>query len=136
MRRRFTIGAVNIPPRLELTPLVDVVFNLLIFFAVTTTLISLRSGIPLDLPRAITGEKTPARILISIDRAGQFFWENSLVSREQLQQKLQETAKSRPGSWVLISADRAVAYERVVDVLDVVREIPGLEIALAVKPKK
>ncbi|MFN4182424.1 MAG: ExbD/TolR family protein [bacterium] len=136
MKRRFSPGVVSVNPRIELTPMVDMVLNLLVFFAVTTTLIATQRGMPLNLPEAVSGEELPARIVISLNPAGQIFWENSLVSLSELETKLEEVAGKSPQIWILINADRSVVYDRVVVVIDVARKVKGVHFALAVNPKK
>ncbi|MHA2609718.1 MAG: ExbD/TolR family protein [bacterium JZ-2024 1] len=136
MKRRFSPGVVSVNPRIELTPMVDMVLNLLVFFAVTTTLIATQRGMPLNLPEATSGEKLPARIVISLNQAGQIFWENSPVTLAELEGKLTQLAEKNPQIWVFINADRSVLYDKVIEVIDVARKVKGVQFALAVKPKQ
>jgi len=121
---------------LELTPLIDTVFNLLIFFAVSTTLISSRAGLPVDLPQAKTAETQKSKVMISVDRDGRIFYEDSPVTPEELEARLKQAVAQQPQVLVIVNADRRVVYDRVVQVLDVARSAGIHNLALAVKKER
>ncbi len=129
-------GANSSTVRLELTPLIDTVFNLLIFFAVSTTLISSRTGLPVDLPQAKTAETQKSKVMVSVDRDGRIFYEESPVTAEELEVRLKQAFAQQPQVLVIVNADRRVVYDRVVQVLDVARSAGISNLALAVKKEK
>lgn len=129
-------GANSSTVRLELTPLIDTVFNLLIFFAVSTTLISSRAGLPVDLPQAKTAETQKSKVMVSVDRDGRIFYEESPVTAEELEVRLKQAFAQQPQVLVIVNADRRVVYDRVVQVLDVARSAGIRNLALAVKKEK
>lgn len=116
---------------LDLTPLIDVVFLLLIFFLVTATFAQsqAQSSVPVDLPEGATGQTVGAdeRITvhlqddgtITVERAGD---EPSTVPDvEQLRRILGELHLEEPGTPVYLRGDREVPYGRVMEVLDTAR---------------
>ena len=119
------------PPRereldINLTPLIDVVFLLLIFFMVSTTFIK-ESQIKLTLPQAsATAKDDPAaQISVAIDQGGNVFVnEKALInsSVETVRAALQEAQGEAEDPAVIISADAASSYQAVVDVMDAARQ--------------
>ncbi len=105
----------------DMTPLVDVVFILLIFFIVTSVFKREELLLPLTLPSATTQplevESKPLTIELSSDRIA---FQGEVLSLEQLQDKLHTISnKERP---LLLRIDEAVTYKRVVALLDLLQQ--------------
>ena len=67
--------------KLELTPLVDIIFILLLFFAVSTTLITQKQGINVALPDAKTVIENDEGIVISINKDNLVYWEKQRIEK-------------------------------------------------------
>ena len=107
---------------INLTPLIDVVFLLLIFFMVSTTFATIRYGIKVDLPRTTTPEeKIEENIVISITKDNRIYLGKKWVKEENLVSLLRKEIK-RKGSLVIINADKEVKHGRVVRVMDLARK--------------
>ncbi len=111
----------------NLTPLIDVVFLLLIFFMVTTSF-TRETQIPLDLPKAdIEPLETKKESLeISIDQEGRYFINGkALVNRslETLKKGISLTMKSDKEISVIISADAKTPYQSVVTAMDAASQL-------------
>ena len=108
---------------LNVTPLLDLAFVLLIIFIITTPL--LENGVPLDLPTASdhpTPPLDPTSIrTISITRAGQVYLDNQPVDLAQLEQALTTFREEKPDAAVVVRADRALPYQQVMDVYSVIQ---------------
>jgi biopolymer transport protein ExbD len=115
--------------------MIDTVFNLLIFFAVSTTILSTKGGLRVELPKATTAEQHSVQIYVSIDRNGNVFIDNQPFTLPELKTRVQEKAAEGRPVTVLINADRRVVYERVVEVLDTLRQTDVKDIALAVEKR-
>jgi biopolymer transport protein ExbD len=108
--------------RIEMIPLIDVVFLLLIFFIYAMLSMTIHKGIPVLLPKAKTSLIDKEEYLsISITRDHGIFLDEREVPMEGLLQKLRERRKEQPQLRVFISGDRRIPYEWVVKVLDTVR---------------
>lgn len=117
-------------PRLEFTPLIDCAFILLIFFAVSTTLITSRSGMKVNLPKAATVEKIPEHAQISIAEDSAIYFEDSLVNEDTLGVMVKGRLMENPEISFVIGAEKTVPYDQLVRVLDVVRQSGGTKLAL------
>jgi len=106
---------------LNLTPMIDVIFQLLIFFMVATTFQDPEREIDVELPEASTGEPLEAEldeIVINIKRDGSLVLSGESVSRDELVRRLGRAAERDPETPVTIRGDRLVHHEQVVGVMD------------------
>ena len=111
---------------INLTPLIDVVFLLLIFFMVSTTFIK-ESEIELTLPQATEDirEELTEKIQVSIDRNGTVFVNQQALSSARLdaiRQALNRVREDGGDPVVVIRADAAASHQAVVDVMDASRQ--------------
>jgi len=122
-------------PVINLAPLVDIVFLLVIFFMVTSTFITPETGLPVDLPQAVTGDEQPSgapTVVVSAD--GVAYWQGKPVADDQLLASLQaELAANRAGT-VILRADRKTPHGRVVQVMDIIRRAGAKRVAIAAVP--
>jgi len=136
----------NLRPRnsddveLNLTPLIDVVFLLLIFFMVSTTFVK-KSEIKLDLPEASSTvvPDDQEMVKISIDAKGRYFInEIPLVNSqtETLEKAIKEAAGENKDPMIVINADKQTTHQSVVTVLDTARRLDFLRITFATERKK
>jgi biopolymer transport protein ExbD len=73
-RNYVSLASQALKPRFELTALIDIIFILVLFFAVSTSFTQQRQGLTLTLPNAVAVTKSPAVITISIDRKQRVYW--------------------------------------------------------------
>jgi len=112
-------------PRIEMLPLIDVVFLLLIFFIYAMLSMAVHRSLPVSLPVSSTAEiHTELNLSISVNRSGEIFFDNTQVSLEDLQAILQDKVqKAVDGKSVQVDlfADKALSYQKLYRVLDIVR---------------
>lgn len=106
---------------LDIAPLIDVVFLLLIFFMLTSSFIS-QPGIKINLPKAVTSKAIQENnLVIAISAQDLILIQNKAVSLEQLKLQLKKAAKqNRP---LLIKADCKASMGKTVQVWDMCRQI-------------
>ncbi len=121
--------------RIELVPLIDVIFCILIFFILAAVGLSRQQAINLDLPQASTGRAQMRDMLIvSLDDLGQVYVEQQIVTRTQLAQEIKDYHQSNPNGLMVLHAAQNATYREVVEVLDMLREVGGDRVALATLP--
>jgi biopolymer transport protein ExbD len=121
---------------LDLTPLIDVVLMLVIFFMLTTTFV-LSPGVQVDLPQG--GSLQQAResdAIITITKDAAVYFQDAQVSLETLQAVLQRAKSQQPGLRVVIKADTLVQHGRVVEVMDMAKLVGIERLAIATTPKQ
>ena len=126
------------PTVLDMTPLVDVVFQLLIFFLLTSTYVQQSaqnsSSVPVELPESSleASQQVPDELMISIDELGSVFVGDDPVSLDELATRLLRVAQSKPETIVLVRGDQRVPYGRVGQVMSIVRA-SGLRMSAALQ---
>jgi biopolymer transport protein ExbD len=116
---------------LDITPIVDVVFNLLIFFALSLNFAVTSGGINVKLPRASSAEAVKAEELtVNLTADGKIYLNDKVITLEKLSQRLKE--KKDKDSLVIIRADSLVTHGRVVEAMDTVRTNGFSRLAIAV----
>lgn len=110
--------------QINLVPLIDIVFLLLIFFMLSTSF-TFQSGIHVKLPKAVTSDTINEKnLIIIITNENIIYLNNKIVTHKELEDALvNSNAKNRP---VLIKADRRASMGRMVDVWDLCRK-SGIE---------
>jgi len=122
--------------RIEILPLIDVIFCILTFFILAAVNFSRQQAITLDLPQAKTGTSQMQDILIvTIDDIGQLYVDKNQVSRADLAWEIKKYHQSNPGGLMTLYAAKNSTYREVVEVLDMLREVGGDRVALATFPE-
>jgi biopolymer transport protein ExbD len=118
--------------RIELIPLIDVIFCILTFFILGALALTRQNAINVDLPQAATGVTQMREILVvSVDPVGQVYIDKDPVTAEQLLKTLQEYIRNKPQGQIVLYASRLSSYNDVVRVLDILRSVGGDRVALA-----
>jgi biopolymer transport protein ExbD len=116
---------------LNMTPMIDIVFLLLIFFLLTTNFIT-QEGINVNLPNAkSTGPRTREEITIHITREGRVFIKNEEINEAQLYKTLKSLIGDDPGKPVTIRADKDVVLDAVVKVMDTAKSSGAEKLLIA-----
>lgn len=122
---------------INVIPLIDIALVLLIIFMITATFIVAGTGLDIKLPKAQTAKvQEQIQLIVFITRDGKIHLGNKQVNIKELITELKEKVKIKEKVVVIISADRKISYEELVEVLDAVR-LSGVEnIGLAAELKK
>ena len=121
---------------INITSLIDVVFILLIFFAVTTSFVT-PSSIKVDLPKA-KGEAVEEKknIRIAVDSTGALFLDGEAVKDEELESRLKVLKDVNPEALIVIEADEKSLHGKVVFVIDKAKSADYTRFALATEAAK
>jgi biopolymer transport protein ExbD len=122
-------------PRIDLVPLVDGVFNLLIFFAVTMSLGGAQSGLSLRLPEAVTAQTLKGHVIVGLTEAGTIYVDTKTVSLDQVAAAVTRQSGGNRETEIIVRPDKRVPYERVVSAMDEIRLAGYHNLALAAVKK-
>jgi len=124
-------------PKIDMTPMVDVVFLLLIFFMISTTFVE-NPGISIDLPDSASevSRSEPRETKLFVDQAGVLYLDQTRVSLDELPGKLKNilAGQSESGSFVLM-ADRQVRHGLVVTIMDIAQQAGFRQLAIGTEKK-
>lgn len=123
--------------RVEIIPMIDVIFFLLVFFMISTLSMTINRGLPVNLPKAATSQKQLQESAnITITQSGKLFLNKEPVALAEIRERVKLMLSGKPGLLVIIKADDQVPHGAVVDVMDEVRIAGISRLAIAVKPER
>jgi biopolymer transport protein ExbD len=123
--------------RIEIIPMIDTIFFLLVFFMISTLSMTQFRGMPVNLPKAASGQQAPAEsAAITITKEHQIFLDKQAVDQATLGERLRAQIAKNPELLVVINADDGVEHGHVVEVMDIARGANVAKMAIAVKPKE
>ena len=116
---------------IDLTPMLDVVFIMLIFFIVTASFVK-ESGIDVNRPDAETARKKErANILVAIDERNQIWIDKRQVDPRAVRANIERLHAENPQGSVVIQADKNSKNERLVQVMDAARQAGVYNVSIA-----
>lgn len=122
----------ELPFTMNIVPMIDVVFSILTFFILSSLFLSRSQGINVNLPQAATAElQKSEQITVTVKSDDSLALNRQAISLEQLQPAIQNLVKPNQGNTVVINADKKVIHGRVVTVMDKIRQIPEVRLAIA-----
>ena len=127
MRKRDDEG----PGEIDLTPMLDVVFILLIFFIVTSVFVT-EAGIEISKPQASTADpKSKDLILIAVSPDGDVWMDGEQVDQRFVRSRIEMRLAEAPNSSVIIQGDRAATNEHVMAIMRAAREAEVTSISIS-----
>lgn len=122
------------PLQVNIVPMIDVVFAILTFFIVSTLFLSRTEGLPVNLPKAATAKtQAQTRITLTIQPNGGLALNKQPIQLDQVRTGVQSLVETNQQPVVVINADEQVDHGKVVAVMDQVKQIPGIKMAIATK---
>lgn len=135
MARRTALTSLREMSEINMTPLIDLTFLLLITFIITFPL--LEQGIPVNLPRGKAEELDRKQTrTITVDAQGTLYLDDLKISREELAVEMAALGRAQPDITVFVRADESLRYAQIVDVLAVLHEAKIGRVALVTQPEK
>lgn len=136
MRRSFSnLTSASEEAEIDLTPMLDVVFIMLIFFIVTASFVK-ESGIEVNRPDASTSSAKPrASILVGINDMGEIWINKRKVDESQVRANIERLHAENPQGSVVIQADEEAKTKTLVAVMDAAREAGVSDVSLATEEK-
>lgn len=132
MRRR--IDEPDIPPQINIVPMIDVIFAILTFFIMSTLFLGRLEGLSVNLPKASTAKpQQSSRATVTVDSQGQLYLNRSPVELNQLQDAVRQQIEPGQDLVVVLNADGSVTHEQVVEVMDQLRQVEGAKLAISTR---
>ena len=131
MRKLFTRNVDEEESAIDITPMLDVVFILLIFFIVTATFVK-EAGIDVNRPDAVTAvKKEKANIIIAIHHKNEIWIDRRKIDFRSVRPNIERLHAENPQGSVIIQADKESKTETLIQVMDAAREAGVYNIAIA-----
>ncbi|MCH2213057.1 MAG: biopolymer transporter ExbD [Fuerstiella sp.] len=124
-------------PSLNLTPMIDIVFLLIIFFMVGTKFSEIEHQFEID-PVVATHvapmSRAPDPIVVTVTRSGRMSIDNKELTRSRLLERLKAAKENYAQQVVMIRGDREAAYQSIIDAMDTCHQAQITGISLPYKP--
>ena len=123
-------------PSINLTPMLDIVFNLIIFFVVGTRFIGAESKLPVQVPEvADAGKLSPAeeKHVVNVYRDGQVSLNDKFLTTVQLRQELEAARTRCPSLSVIVRGDGEGTFQNVAAVLNACRQAGVADMGISVR---
>ncbi|HPG00381.1 MAG TPA: biopolymer transporter ExbD [Kiritimatiellia bacterium] len=135
MGRRTSMLSLEQIKEINMTPLIDLTFLLLITFIITFPLI--QQGIPVNLPRGKADDLDESKSRsITVDVQGNIFLDQAPITKEELTSEMQALGRADPETVVMVRADEAIAYGKLVEVVRILHDAKIARMALVTNPEK
>ena len=123
----------GIKNKIDSLPMIDIIFSILAFLIISSLYLTRVDTISVDLPKASNSIKQNNKFInISIDKFGNLFINNENIQLDKLKLKVVNLIDESK-NLVILNSDKNISYGYVINVLDVLRSIDGLKIAISIK---
>ena len=123
--------------RIEIIPMIDIIFFLLVFFMVSTLAMTINHGLPVNLPKAASSQKDLRESFkVTMMQDGTLFLNKEPTSLEGLGHRVKASVDKDPELVVIINADDQALHGAIVSVMDEVRLARVSRLAIAVRPDR
>ena len=122
-------------PRIEIIPMIDTMFFLLVFFMIATLSMTIQHGIPVSLPTAESStNKMAEHVSLTLTREGRLYYNKEAITLQELEMRLAKLRQSSSDPSLLINADEQVPHGRVIKVMDLIRISGITSMGIATQP--
>ena len=117
---------------INIVPMIDVIFSILAFFIISTLFLTRSQGLPVDLPQAETAQQqSETEVTVTIQADGKIALNQEEISLEKLIPEVTKISQNSLETIVIVKADKAVTHGDVVNVMDRLRQVEGVKLAIA-----
>ena len=123
----------DIPAQINIVPMIDVIFAILAFFIMSSLFLTKLEGLPVNLPKASSAQQQQATepITVTIDQLGTISLNTQPITLDKLETTIKNLANLNQERLVIVNADEKVNHGKVIAVMDKLRQIPGVRLAIA-----
>jgi len=121
--------------RIEIIPMIDTMFFLLVFFMIATLSMTLQRGMPVNLPTAKSStEPLPEQVSLTLTEEGTLYYNKEAITFDELEKRLVHLRQFSAEPSLLINADEQVAHGKVIKVMDLIRLSGITSMSIATQP--
>ena len=119
--------------KIDILPMIDIIFSILAFLIISSLYLTRVETVSVELPKASNSITQNKKFVnISIDKGGNLFLNKNRIKLQDIKDKVVNLTNENK-NLVVLNADKNVSHGYVISVLDVLRSIDGLKIAISTK---
>ena len=123
-------------PRIEIIPMIDTMFFLLVFFMIATLSMTIQHGMPVSLPTAESStDQIAEHVSLTLTREGTLYYKKEAITLQKLERRLTNLQQSSSAPSLLINADEQVPHGQVIKVMDLIRLSGITTMSIATQPE-
>ena len=117
---------------INIVPMIDVIFAILTFFIISSLDLIRIENIPVNLPKATSSKLVDDKpVILTIDKENNIYLNSKPVDSSMLVNQIKDVISNNSSDILIISADKGLAYGKVVEVIDKIRSIDNLRIGMS-----
>lgn len=122
--------------RIEIIPMIDTIFFLLVFFMIASLAMTTSKGMPVNLPRASAATERPVvKVVLTLTESGCYYVDKQAVRFDQIHGILKRSLKDNPSAVVVINCDKTQAWQRGIQLADEAKRAGARFLTIATEPK-
>lgn len=122
--------------RIEIVPMIDTIFFLLVFFMIASLAMTTAKGMPVNLPKASAATERPVvKIVLTLTGSGNYYIDKQLVQFEQIYDILKNRLRDNPRAVVVINCDKSQSWQRGIELADEAKRAGARFLTIATEPK-
>jgi len=122
-------------PRIEIIPMIDTMFFLLVFFMIATLSMTIQHGMPVSLPTAESStDSHDEHVSLTLTQEGTLYYNKEVITLQELEKRLMNLRQTSSDPSLLINADEQVPHGQVIKVMDLIRLSGITSMAIATQP--
>lgn len=130
--RRHSVDEPDVVPQINIVPMIDVIFAILTFFIMSTLFLGRFEGLAVNLPKAQSAKpQKVVRATVTLDSKGNLYLNKAPLPVEALPESIQSLKQTNQELVIVLNADGSVTHDRVVRVMDQIRQVEGAKLAIA-----
>lgn len=122
--------------RIEIIPMIDTIFFLLVFFMIASLAMTTQKGMPVNLPKASSGSDRPAvKVVLTLADSGTYYIDKTPVDFPGIRTALATRLKENPSAVVVINCDKSQSWEKGIQLADEAKRAGARFLTIATEPK-
>jgi biopolymer transport protein ExbD len=123
--------------RIEIVPMIDTIFFLLVFFMMASLAMTTAKGMPVNLPKASASKERPVvKIVLTLTRSGNYYIDKQPVHFEQIYNILKIRLRDNPRAVIVINCDKSQSWQRGIELADEAKRAGARFLTIATEPKR
>ncbi len=123
--------------RIEIVPMIDTIFFLLVFFMMASLAMTTMRGMPVNLPKAAQAQSRPVdKVVLTLTADGRYYVDREPVTFEQIRPALREVLRRNPDTAVVINCDQSQRVKGLVELADEAKNCGARLLTIATSPKE
>jgi len=122
--------------RIEIVPMIDTIFFLLVFFMIASLAMTTMKGMPVNLPKSTTArDRSVVKTVVTVTATGRYYVDKQVVGFDDIRPMLSAKLKENPKMVVVINCDKAQNWGRGIEVMDEAKKAGAEILTIATEPK-